>query len=151
MDNLTQRDTALRIYFDATDTIRHHDGERMATHRIAVAVISSLLAFTSSKIFANEAITLPLSILGLVVCLTFHAISKKYEGLVLRERSKARAAREVLKALGDEVIASVDTAKRESSHQNPAWANFSLQSLWSVFYLLLAIAFIFLGAREAIF
>lgn len=149
MDDETRRDTALRMYFDATATIRHHDGERTATHRIAVAVVSALLAFTSSDAFAQDAMAVPLSLLGLLLCLNFHAISKKYEGLVLRERAKARAARGVLQSLGDNVIASVDAAKQEGTEISALRAT-ALQSLWSIFYLLLAIAFIYAGAQAAL-
>lgn len=150
MDDGTRHDTALKIYFDATATIRHHDGERMATHRIAVAVVGALLAFTSSGAFVEDAMIVPLSVFGALLCLTFHAISKKYESLVWRERAKARAARNLLQTLGDDVIVSVDLTKQGDAKAS-LFGKISLQSLWSLFYILISMSFMYIGIRSVLF
>ena len=149
MTSEARRDSALRVYFDATATIRHHDGERTATHRLAVSVVGALLAFASSEAFVPDAMEIPLSLFGVLMCLNFYLITKKYEALVLRERGKASAAREVLGTLGDDVIILVDRNKSQIGKRTTL-AAVPLQRLWSLFYLLLAMAFIYLAVRAAL-
>ncbi|MEL6368673.1 MAG: hypothetical protein AAFQ16_12020, partial [Pseudomonadota bacterium] len=93
--------TALKLYFDATNTIRHYDGERTATHRVALAVLGALLAFTSSDIFVPDQMIIPVSVVGASLSILFLLMTKKIGALVDRERAKARAAAKVLADLGD--------------------------------------------------
>lgn len=144
---LDRRDTALRIYFDATDTIRHYDGERMATHRIALTLLGALLAFAGSDFFRPQ-MTVTLAVFGVFGSLIFFLLSLKFGALIFRERSRAQAARQILKELGDATIVEIDTRKNEN-YRKVQLSGVRTGTLWTVFYLLLVIGFTAIGSLGA--
>lgn len=137
-----QPETARKIYFDATQTIRHYDGERTSTHRLAVAVLGALFAFTNSNLF-NE-VTLPyVSAAGAIFSLLFLLITSKHSTLIYRERSRAGAARSILSQCGDQTIERIDSKKLES-YKKARLSTIRISSLWAAMYITFAVLFFWL-------
>lgn len=74
--NNGDKETAIKLYLDAVDTIRHYDKERTATHRIAAAVLSGLLAFGSSNLVDPETTLVIVSTVGVFTTITFFLYQK---------------------------------------------------------------------------
>ncbi|MEP6018888.1 MAG: hypothetical protein ABJ251_10465 [Paracoccaceae bacterium] len=134
-----QPSTALKVYFDATQTIRHYDGERTATHRLAVATLGGLFAFSGTDLF-NQPMLPILFLIGTLLSLLFLAITFKQSALINRERARAGAARDLLDKLGDRTISHIDAA-RTDQYKTLAFSRIRIASLWSLMYLVFALSF----------
>lgn len=134
--------TALKIYLDATQTIRHYDGERTATHRLAVAVLGALFAFSGSMFYSDEMLTATVFV-GFSLSLLFLLITTKHAALVERERARARGARDLMTSTGCKTILDIDS--RKINHiKNGILKNIRLSYLWSLMYVAFTIGFILL-------
>ncbi|MFG5379702.1 hypothetical protein [Yoonia sp. R2-816] len=133
-------DTALKVYFDATQTIRHYDGERTATHRLAVATLGALFAFTGSELF-NQVMLPVLSVVGALLSLFFLVVTFKHSALIDRERARAAVARDLLSKLGDQTISQIDNEKA-ARYKKIAFSRIRTATLWPCMYLLFALSFV---------
>lgn len=133
-------DTILRVYFDATQTIRHFDGERTSTHRLAIAVLGGLLAFTGSTLFSSEMI-LVTSAVGMAMSFLFLMLAQKYSYLIQRERLKARAASKLLSSIDDQSIERVDHEKKVHSKLY-FLSRTRISTLWSALYITMFLGFL---------
>ena len=139
-------ETAWKIYADATQTIRHYDGERTSTHRLALAVLSILLAFSGSSFFP-ESMLLPVCGTGAAVTLVFAAISIKYGSLIDREKARAYTAREIMARFGDSTIKSID-AQRSTVTKREFLGKWHLNTMWLIYYFTIFLGFVALcGSR----
>ncbi|MGH1371651.1 hypothetical protein [Planktotalea sp.] len=144
--NEQERDTAVKVYFDATSTIRHYDKERTSTHRVALAVLSGLLALASTDFVPDDVSGAVVSVAGVFISIIFYIVTAKYAGLIEREKSKARAARSYLAQLGDNAIADIDNSKTELTRTVP-FKHTKLSALWSLYYAIFVIGFIALAFK----
>lgn len=139
-------ETAWMVYADATQTIRHYDGERSATHRVALTVLSVLFAFSGSSLY-TEKMSLAVCGIGAVMTLVLAAISIKFGTLIDRERARARAAREIMAERGDATIKSID-AQRSIAMKQQFMARWRLSTMWLIYYIVIFFGFLALfGSR----
>ncbi|MDA4844963.1 hypothetical protein [Hoeflea poritis] len=134
-----ERDTALKYYFDAVQTIRHYDGERTGTHRLAVAVLGSLFAFTGSNLFSPTMLVVS-SATGLLLACLFFLIAQKHASLITRERIKASVARDVLSSIGNDIIRRIDQSKTDK-YQKSRLSSIRVSTLWSAMYATFVLGF----------
>ena len=146
--NEIERATASKVYFDATTTIRHYDKERTSTHRVALAVLSGLLAVGSSDLFSDDYTSVVVNVVGTLISAIFYMISGRYGGLIERERSRAKTARRLLDEGGDRAIATIDEAKREMM-RDVQFKYVKLSSLWGLYYSVFVLGFIALAIKSA--
>lgn len=155
-DNATSLDIAQAVYFDATTTIRHYDGQRAGFIKISISLISLLLTSAAAlEILPSEAESrAPIHfVLGFVVLISalFLAISLKFSILIDRQKRRARASAEKIALLSDTSILEIDSAVRERERsKRRLFGYFRLETLLTLVYGIIALIAVVMSVALAI-
>jgi hypothetical protein len=135
-------------YFDATNTSRHYDTLRVAFSSLSISVIALLAGFSTAQIKGGSLETVRvLAVIGSLLALLSVIVVLKLNGLIVRQRHRARASIRLLEEhCGGPSISLVDHEVRERSRTS-LMDSVPLSLLWAGLF---AILFLF-SALAAIF
>jgi hypothetical protein len=129
-------------YFDATSTIRHYDTLRATFSSFLLSALALMGAFfaTQSK-GGNPQAVRTLAIIAMLLALLGVLVAIKLDGLIDRQRLRARASIRILEeATGVTAISKVDQEVRERS--NALLSNvISLNALWVGLFVAMLVLF----------
>jgi len=130
-----------KLYFDATQTIRHYDSERASFSRIAVTILSILLAFSASLLEGGASTQVLLLVFFALLSFSMIAflVCVRISRLINYQRTRANI---FLSKLNSEFMVLEKEAKSRANKKD-RYFNISLYMLWnSIFVLFMVLGLI---------
>jgi len=143
---------AEKIYFDATDTIRHYDKERSTSSRVLFTALALIYSLAGAAMQTNSDawFVISLGLFAIILSIIGYLINLKFAYLINLQRSRARVSISVVtKNRGPLKSTDINQIAKSELKINFI-SNLSMASLWNFIFLLFAVYGVFFEINYAI-